>query len=108
MTVTCENHPLVGIGEFADGVFVRSTNPLYASYGVGRVQKVRNGIVKVEFNPSVFMQPPYRSENKLLKIEETERVETPLERAARGKWDEAWRFELRVQAARFLTDNKGG
>ena len=90
------------------GSHVRSTNPLYASYGVGRVQKVRNGIVKVEFNPSVFMQPPYRSENKLLKLEEDgARRDAARARRAR-KWDEAWRFELRVQAARFLTGNKGG
>ena len=37
-----------------------------------------------------------------------ERVETPLERAARGQWEEPWRFELKMQAARFLTGNKGG
>ena len=53
--------PIFCCNTFAEGASVRSTNPLYASYGVGRVQKVRNGIVKVEFNPSVFMQPPYRS-----------------------------------------------
>ena len=63
---------------------------------------------KVEFNPSVFMAPPYRSENKILSFSEMERVETPLERAARGQWDEPWRFELKMQAARFLTGNKGG
>ena len=39
---------------------------------------------------------------------EMERVDTPLERAARGQWDEPWRFELKMQAARFLTGNKGG
>src|SRR6266849_8898127 len=33
---------------------------MYKPYGIGRLQKVRNGIVKVEFNPSVFMDPPYR------------------------------------------------
>ena len=46
------------------GSQVRSTNPILRPYGVGRVQKVKNGIVKVEFNPSVFMQPPYRSDNR--------------------------------------------
>jgi ERCC4-related helicase len=91
-----------------DGALVRSTTELFRPYGVGRVQKVKNGIVKVEYSPSVFMPPPYRSENKLLKIEETERVESPLERAKRGQWDEAWRSELRMLAARFLTGNKGG
>jgi hypothetical protein len=33
---------------------------MYKEYGVDCVQKMRNSIVKVEFNPSVFMQPPYR------------------------------------------------
>jgi SNF2 family DNA or RNA helicase len=81
---------------------------IFKPCGIGRVQKVRNGIVKVEFNPSVFMEPPYRSENKLIKVEETERVDTPLDRVKRGEWDEAWRFEMKVLAARFLTGNKGG
>ncbi len=77
-------------------------------YGVGRVQLVRREYVKVEFNPSVFMTPPYRSENKVLPLSEVERVDTPLERAARGEWEPAWRFELKMLAARLLTGNKGG
>jgi hypothetical protein len=87
---------------------VRSTNELYKQYGIGHVQKVRGEQAKVEFNPSVFMQPPYRSENKILHLAELERVDSPLERAARGEWDEPWRFELKMMAARFLTGNKGG
>ncbi|MBI1917353.1 MAG: DEAD/DEAH box helicase family protein, partial [Planctomycetes bacterium] len=93
---------------FAEGALVRSTSDLYKAYGVGRVVKVRGEQAKVEFNPSVFMPPPYRSENKILHFSEMERVETPLERAARGEWEEPWRFELKMQAARFLTGNKGG
>ena len=93
---------------FAEGDFVRSTNDLYKEYGVGRIQKARGAQAKVEFNPSVFMPPPYRSENKILHLAEIERVDTPLERAGRGQWDEPWRFELRILAARFLTGNKGG
>jgi superfamily II DNA or RNA helicase len=94
--------------DFAEGDLVRSTNDLYKGYGVGRIQKVKNGCAKVEFNPSVFMEPPYHSENKFLRLEEMERVDTPVERACRGQWDEAWRFELKMLAARFLTGNKGG
>jgi hypothetical protein len=75
--------------------------------GVGRILKIRGEQAKVEFNPSLFKPPPYRSENKILDFAEMERVETPLERAGRGQWDEPWRFELRIQAARFLTGNKG-
>jgi ERCC4-related helicase len=92
----------------SEGDLVRSTNNLYKHYGVGRIQKIKNGCAKVEFNPSVFMEPPYHSENKILRLEEVERVDSPLERAARGQWDEGWRFELKMLAARFLTGNKGG
>jgi len=92
----------------ADGDLVRSTNDMYKEYGVGRVQKVRNGMAKVEFNPSVFMEPPYRSENKILPLPELEKVETPLDRAGRGEWEPVWRFELKMLAARLLTGNKGG
>lgn len=92
----------------ADGALVRSTNTLYQHYGTGRIQKLRNGQAKVEFNPSVFMPPPYRSENKILAVEQLEAVDSPLDRAKRGQWDEPWRFELKMLAARFLTGNKGG
>jgi superfamily II DNA or RNA helicase len=37
-----------------------------------------------------------------------ERIDSPLIRARRGEWEEAWRFELKMLAARFLTSNKGG
>lgn len=45
----------------AEGDLVRSTNDMYKEYGVGRVQKVRGEHAKIEFNPSVFMTPPYRT-----------------------------------------------
>src|SRR5260370_36473203 len=91
-----------------EGGLVRSTNDLYKSYGVGYIQKVRGEQAKGEVNPSVFMQPPYRSENKILHLKELERVDSPLDRAARSEWDEPWRFELKMAAARFLTSHKGG
>ena len=72
-----------------EGGLVRSTNALYRKLGVGRVQKVRDGHAKVEYNPSVFMEPPYRSENKILRLSEVEKIDTPLELAARGSWGEA-------------------
>jgi len=96
------------VSSIAEGDLVRSTNDMYKEYGVGRVQKVRGEHAKVEFNPSVFMTPPYRSENKILPLAELEKVDTPLDRAARGQWDPAWRFELKMLAARLLTGNKGG
>jgi len=94
--------------EFKEGDLVRSTNSLYKSYGVGYIQKIRGEQGKVEFNPSAFMQPPYRSENKILLLTELQRIVSPLERATRGDWDDPWRFELKILAARFLTGNKGG
>ncbi|MGA7286445.1 MAG: hypothetical protein WBX02_00005, partial [Terriglobales bacterium] len=72
------------VGQLEDGALVRSFNPLYCDYGTGRVIKVRGLQAKVEFNPSVFMRPPYRSENKILQIAELERVDSPLDRALRG------------------------
>src|SRR5207245_7127269 len=94
--------------DYGDGDLVRSANELYKSYGIGLIQKVRGAQAKVELNPSGFMQPPYRSENKILHLKELERVDSPLDRACRGQWDEPWRFELKMLAARFLTGNKGG
>src|SRR5271157_1057287 len=87
------------------GACVRSLNPIYRPHGVGRVQKVRDGLSKVEFNPAVFSVPPHRSINYLLKITELEVCPTPLELARAGHWDETWKFELRQMAARFLTLN---
>jgi len=100
--------PSFGSSTLREQALVRSTNELYKSYGIGYIQKIRGEQAKVEFNPSVFMQPPYRSENKILYLKELERVDSPLDRAKRGEWDEPWRFELKMAAARFLTGNKGG
>lgn len=90
------------------GDYVRSTNELYVELGTGRIQKIKEGYAKVEFNPSVFMEPPYRSENKLLRLTEVQRVDSPLDRARRQLWDDPWRFELKLLAARFLTGNVAG
>lgn len=90
------------------GTHVRSFNPLYRFHGVGQVQKVRDELCKVEFNPGVFSSPPHRSINYLLKLAELEISPPPLELAEAGRWDEAWKFDLRQMAARFLTLNKGG
>ena len=87
---------------------VRSVNGIYRSLGVGRVQKVKDRQCKVEFNPSVFSRPPYRSENKILGLDEIEVCPTPLELAKAGQGDDAWKFDLRQVGARFLTLNKGG
>ena len=90
------------------GAHVRSLSSIYRSYGVGKVQKVRDSLCKVEFNPSVFSRPPFRSQNFILSMDEVEICPTPLDLAKAGRWDEAWKFDLRQMAARFLTMNKGG
>ncbi|MCI0352414.1 MAG: DEAD/DEAH box helicase, partial [Acidobacteriales bacterium] len=43
-----------------------------------------------------------------MQLDEIEVCPTPLELAQAGQWGEAWRFDLRQMAARFLTLNKGG
>ena len=70
--------------------------------------KVRECLSKVEFNPSVFSRPPFRSQNYILGLDEVEACPPPLELAKAGNWDDAWKFDLRQMAARFLTLNKGG
>src|SRR3990167_3240158 len=91
------------------GDSVVSANPSLRPYGVGRVLMVKNGIAKVEYSPGLFSEPPLYAHTKLLKLEETERVPDPLERASNGLWEkETWRFDLRQMAARFLTGNIGG
>jgi len=90
------------------GGHVRSQNSIYRPLGVGKVQKVKEELCKVEFNPSVFSRPPHRSINYLQKIAELEICPTALDLAQSGHWDEAWKFDLRQMAARFLTLNKGG
>ncbi len=90
------------------GAHVRSVNGIYRNLGLGSVQKVRDQQCKVEFNPTIFSRPPYRSENKILHLEEIEVCPTPLELAQADQWGEAWKFDLRQMAARFLCLNKGG
>jgi superfamily II DNA or RNA helicase len=105
-TPTTQKNSLTGTLDA--GTHVRSVNGIYRLLGVGQVQKVRDHQCKVEFNPTVFSRPPYRSENKILKLEEVVVCPTPLELAGTGAWDEAWKFDLRQMAARFLCLNKGG
>ena len=90
------------------GTHVRSLNSIYRGFGVGRVQKLRDALCKVEFSPSAFSLPPFRSQNFIMSLNEVEVCPTPLERAKAGQWDEAWKFDLRQMAGRFLTTNKGG
>ena len=96
------------IASAESGTHVRSLSPLYRAFGVGRVLKVKDRLCKVEFNPSVFSRPPFRSQNYILGMDEVEICPSPLELAKAGVWDEAWKFDLRQMAARFLTLNKGG
>src|SRR5262249_9199811 len=103
--ITRQNRQSDPIGS---GTHVRSVNGIYGSLGVGRVQKVREQQCKVEFNPTVFSRPPDRSENKILSLNEVQVCATPLELAKAERWDEAWKFDLRQMAARFLCLNKGG
>lgn len=96
------------LSEFRVGSFVRSKNHIYKSLGIGKIQKVRNEQCKIQFDPTVFSNPPYRSENKIMLLDELELIDTPLERIEKGVWDEPWKFEMKMMAARLLTANVGG
>lgn len=95
------------IDAISERSLLRSTLEIFRHYGVGVATKVKNGVAKVEFRPSVFMEPPYHSENKILDITQVEVCDSPLDRLRRSQFDEPWRFELKMLAARLLTGNKG-
>lgn len=94
--------------EFQELDTVISRNPLLSPYGKGQIQKIKNGIAKVEYVPHVFSTPPLYAHTKMLRLEETERILSPLERLKAGESDAPWKFDLRQMAALFLTGNKGG
>ena len=101
--------PASGSGiPFEPGTHVRSLNAIYRAFGVGKIQKVRDHQCKVEYNPSVFSKPPHRSVNYIQALAEIELCPTPLELARAAQSGEAWKFDMRQMAARFLTLNKGG
>jgi len=95
-------------GKPLPGSRVRSELAIYSPLGVGRVQKLKDCQCKVEFNPTVFSRPPFRSENKILQLDEVKICPPPIELALAGSWEQSWRFDLRQMAARFLCLNKGG
>ncbi|MGH7195082.1 MAG: DEAD/DEAH box helicase family protein, partial [Candidatus Saccharimonadales bacterium] len=76
--------------------------------GVWRIAQTKRGYATVVFNPSVFREPPFGSDDKLLALTQVQRVDSPLDRVRRCEWDEPWRFELKTQAARFLCGNSAG
>lgn len=90
------------------GLHVQSLNRIYKPLGIGQIRKVKDQQCKVEFNPTVFSRPPYRSENKILQLDEIAVCPSPLELAEANQWSESWKFDLRQMAARFLCLNKGG
>lgn len=53
-------------GTLAIGDHVRTSNKLYAELGVGRIEQIKRGYSTVAFRPSIFGEPPYHAEIKLL------------------------------------------
>jgi superfamily II DNA or RNA helicase len=94
--------------ELAPGQMVASTNPRYATLGLGFVQKVTKDIVKVEFRPSIFNKPPYEIKVANIKRDELHPVTSPLERLIAGDFEEPWKFEFRQRAAHLVTCNRDG
>lgn len=88
--------------------WVVSKNPLYSHLGLGIVQEVRGTQAKVEFRPTVFSKPPYRTESLFLDINDLTVVKTPLEKLHDREFDEPWRFFLKQRAAHLLVCNRDG
>jgi len=90
------------------GDLIRCTDNMYSRLGIGRIQKIRGTQCKVQFDPSVFSKPPFRSENKILRLSDVEKIYSPLEEIEKGHLDHSWKFEMKTMAARLLTANLGG
>ncbi len=94
--------------DFQELDIVISRNYLLEHYGKGRIIKIKNGMAKVEYVPHVFSSPPHFAHTKLVYLNETDRISSPIEKLLSSKIDEPWKFDLRQMAARFITSNKGG
>ena len=100
------------LGDLASDIainsWVISTNPQHADNGIGVVQKVRREQAKVEFRPTIFSNPPYSTETRILSIKELRAIKSPIERLRDGEFDDPWRFDLRERAAQLLVCNRDG
>lgn len=94
--------------EVIPGTRVVATNPRHVNLGIGVVHQVRGAQAKVEFRPTVFSQPPYLTESRILNVDELRVVKTPIERLGQDELDEPWRFDLRTRAAHLLVCNREG
>lgn len=94
--------------EIRPEIAVVATNPRHASLGTGIVQQVRGTQAKVEFRPTVFSQPPYLTESRILDVDELRVIKSPTDRLREGEFEEPWRFDLRTRAAHLLVCNREG
>jgi superfamily II DNA or RNA helicase len=94
--------------ELHPGQMVATTNPRYASLGLGFVLSANDDTVRVEFRPSVYRNPPIDSTVVTLSRAEVQSIKTPLERLMTNEFEEPWRFELRQRAAHLVVCNRDG
>ncbi len=94
--------------EIRKGSWVISTQPLYIDEGIGIIQQVQGDQAKVEFRPTVFSKPPYRTVSRHLGLDQLRVVKSPWERLRDGDFDENWRCALRTLAARLFICNGDG
>jgi len=90
------------------GATVLSRNQLYRDLGTGVVLDVRGSQAKVEFRPTIFSDPPYITETKILDLSDLQVIKSPVERLRNGDYDKTWKFELKQRAAYLLVCNREG
>jgi superfamily II DNA or RNA helicase len=93
---------------FQESDTVISRHHLFRPYGKGRIVKIKKGLARVEYIPHIFTRSLYFTHTKLLRLEELEKIPSPVEKLQNLQLEETWRFDLRQMAARLLTANKGG
>ncbi len=94
--------------DFRESDIVVSQDDLLRPYGKARLIKIKRGLAEAEYVPHIFSRPPYFTHIKFLRLEETEKFLSPVDRLQNRRFEETWKFDMRQMAARFLTANKGG
>ncbi len=91
------------------GALARIVRPdILRKKGVGYIVDQRGNQAKLEYRSTVFSKFPYVSETKIAFLNDIETLKDPLRLLEEGKFDDAWRFDLKQKAAYLVIVNRGG
>lgn len=94
------------MAESGDRVIPKTAH--HQKLGLGTVLDVRGDQAKVEFRCTVFSNPPYITETRILDLSELQVIPSPTTLLQQGHCDDTWKFELKQRAAYLLVCNRDG